>query len=100
MYKEIPVQSRLIEKKFNDLENLRRQRKIQAIMAQPVNKSMSFCTVPQQPRGTKKFISYNQELEIKIVNRKLCDNMKKIMLSDYKSAVKTAISNRKSIFIP
>ena len=33
-----------------------------------------------------------------MVNRKLLDNMSKIMQSDYKSAVKTAIQNRKCPF--
>ena len=36
-----------------------------------------------------------RHVEIEMVNRKLLDNMSKIMQSDYKSAVKTAISNRK-----
>lgn len=37
-----------------------------------------------------------RHVEIETVNKKLLDNMNKIMQSDYKSAVKTAISNRKS----
>ena len=36
-----------------------------------------------------------RHVEIETVNKKLLDNMNKIMQSDYKSAVKTAISNRK-----
>ena len=36
-----------------------------------------------------------RHVEIETVNRKLLENMSKIMQSDYKSAVKTAISNRK-----
>ena len=38
-----------------------------------------------------------RHVEIETVNRKLLDNLSKIMQNDYKSAVKTAISNRKYI---
>ena len=36
-----------------------------------------------------------RHVEIETVNRKLLENMSKIMSNDYKSAVKTAMSNRK-----
>jgi len=43
----------------------------------------------------KNQMAYMRHVEIEMVNRKLLDSMSKIMQSDYKSAVKTAISNRK-----
>lgn len=36
-----------------------------------------------------------RHVEIETVNRKLLENMSKIMSNEYKSAVKTAIENRK-----
>lgn len=96
MYKEIPVQSRLIEKRFVNQENARRSNVIRKIMATPIalTKSRSISTAPYFSR--KNQMAYMRHVEIEMVNKKLLDNMSKIMSSDYKSAVKTAISNRKS----
>ena len=95
MYKEIPVQSRLVEKRFVNQENARRSHVIKKIMAAPVSlsKSRSISTAPNYSR--KNQVAYMRHVEIEMVNKKLLDNMSKIMQSDYKSAVKTAISNRK-----
>ena len=99
MYKEIPVQSRLIEKRFVEAENNRRKAVIQQIMRVPVHVekqvNRSFTAAPSFSR--KNQVAYMRHVEIETVNRKLLDNMNKIMQSDYKSAVKTAISNRKWI---
>ena len=98
MYKEIPVQSRLIEKRFVEAENHRRKAVIQQIMRVPVQVdkvNRSVTTAPTFSRKTQG--AYMRHVEIETVNRKLLDNMNKIMQSDYKSAVKTAISNRKWI---
>ena len=96
MYREIPVQSRLIEKHFMEAENDRRRGAIDKIMRAPVQQqaiSRSVSTAPNYSR--KNQMAYMRHVEIETVNRKLLENMSKIMQSDYKSAVKTAISNRK-----
>ena len=38
-------------------------------------------------------MDYMRNVEIETVNKKLLENMSRIMQSDYKSAVKTAMSN-------
>lgn len=96
MYKEIPVQSRLIEKRFVEAENNRRKQVIQDIMRLPVQASHVNRSVTAAPNFSRKNqMAYMRHVEIETVNRKLLDNMNKILQSDYKSAVKTAISNRK-----
>ena len=66
-------------------------------MQQPIQmshaNSRSVTTAPNYSR--KNQVAYMRHVEIETVNRKLLDNMNKIMSSDYKSAVKTAISNRR-----
>ena len=94
MYKEIPVQSRLIEKRAIDAENVRRQRKIQTIMNAPIGTTMSFrsiSTAPNYRRKNSTYADYSRALEIEMTNKKLLENMCKIHESDYKSAVKTAL---------
>ena len=44
-------------------------------------------------------MAYVRHMEIEANNRKLLDSMSRIMHNDYKSAVKTAISNRKYTFL-
>ena len=70
-------------------------------MNAPVTKSMSFRSVSTAPNFGRKssvnYSSYSKRLEMEMVNKKLLENMSKIMHSDYKSAVKTALSNRMSI---
>jgi len=97
MYKEIPVQSRLIEKRVQLVENARRDTVIKKIMAAAVvsSKQRSLSTAPNYSR--KNQMAYMRHVEIEVVNRKLLDNMSKIMQNDYKSAVKTAFSNRKDL---
>ena len=56
-----------------------------------LSKSRSISTAPNYTR--KNQIAYMKHVEIETVNRKLLDNLSKIMQNDYKSAVKTAISN-------
>ena len=65
-------------------------------MSQPTDISSirSISTAPNYSR--KHQMAYMRHVEIEMVNRKLLDNMSRIMASDYKSAVKEAISNRKS----
>ena len=55
--------------------------------------SRSVSTAPNYSR--KNQMAYMRHVEIETVNRKLLENMSKIMSNDYKSAVKTAMSNRK-----
>ena len=94
MYREIPIQSRIIEKRLVDQENTRRVNAIRKIMnGQSICKSRSISTAPSFSR--KNQIAYMRHVEIETCNRKLLDNMSRIMQNDYKSAVKTAISNRK-----
>ena len=92
------MQSRLIEKRFVEAENNRRKAVIQQIMRVPVQVNQVNRSVTTAPSFTRKTQgAYMRHVEIETVNRKLLDNMNKIMQSDYKSAVKTAISNRKWI---
>jgi len=97
MYAEIPVQSRLIEKRFVIAENARRSNVIKKIMRQPIpeQKGGGRCVSTAPNYSRKNQIAYMRHVEIETVNRKLLENMSKIMSNDYKSAVKTAIENRK-----
>ena len=98
MYKELPVQNRVIERRVADAENDRHSQAIRKIMNAPVRppRQVSQSSTIQHGANTRKnAIAYQRHLEIEINNRKLLDNMSRIMHNDYKSAVKTAISNRK-----
>ena len=66
-------------------------------MNAPVQKGRSSSTTA--PCSRKNQMAYMRHVEIETVNRKLLENMSKIMQNDYKSAVKTAISNRKRFFL-
>ena len=79
MYKEIPVQSRLIEQRFVEAENTRRKGVISQIMRAPIHSSKmrSATTAPNFSR--KNQMAYMRHVEIETVNRKLLENMNKIM---------------------
>lgn len=72
-------------------------------MNAPVSAAMSFrsiSTAPHFHRKSSNYVDYSRQLDIEIVNKKLLENMSKIMQNDYKSAVKTALSNRKHLHSP
>ena len=82
MYKEVPVQSRLIEKRLVQAENDRRRNVIGKIRNAPVQqKSRSVCTAPNANTrfAGKNKIAYMRHVEIETVNRKLLDKMSRIM---------------------
>ena len=94
------MQNRVVERRVADAENDRHFQAIRKIMQAPP-RTRQF-SQPQSQHGAntrKNAMAYMRHLEIEINNRKLLDNMSQIMHNNYKSAVKTAISNRKLILV-